>query len=56
MREKVTSLPDMPQLKVTVEFAAFQLVPYLREENLDLLRRPWLWVAEFGEQEPKERE
>lgn len=49
MREKVVSLPDTSQLKVTVEFTAVQLVPYLREENLDLFRHPWLRIAEFGE-------
>lgn len=49
MGEEVASLPDTPQLKVTMVFAALQLVPYLGEENLDLLWHPWLWVAEFSE-------
>ena len=48
-KKEMQAHPNTSKLKITVEFATLQLVPDLRKENLNLLRPPWLWIAEFGE-------
>ena len=52
MCEAKRTNPDSAKYKISV-VPGGDVLPDFREEDLNFFRRPWFWVAEFGEKIPE---